>query len=410
MVKARSRVSGVVLSGPLAPFGEAFRAELVSRGYTARSTVPQLRQMGRLSCWLQEQEQEVTDLQELRVEEFLAAQRASGRYRAQWSRPGLLCLLKVLREQGVAMSSAPTSPVSSTEALLGSFTRYLLQERGLAAGTVSGYVAHARAFLAGLAPLELGALTGREVTAGVLAQAGRGAAVSTTQNFVAGVRAFLRYCFLEGLVATDLSEAALAVTGRRRSRLPQGISPAQRRALLASCDRRTALGRRDYAIILSLLRLGLRRGELARVRLEDLDWRAGEVVIRGKAGCAERLPLPADVGEAIAGYLRRGRPPTGDRAVFLRARAPFTPIDAATVSSTVRRACRGAGIATMGAHRLRYSLACQMVATGVPLIQIGQVLRHKSLQSTAIYARVDLDRLRELAVPWPDTGPTRVPR
>jgi site-specific recombinase XerD len=360
--------------------------------------------VGRFSRWLQEQALTAAELDEGRVEEFLAVQRAAGRCRSQWSGVGLRCLLEVLRGQGVAAGSAPTSPESATEVLLAAFARYLLEERGLAAGTVCGYVAHTRQFLTGLPALELSALTAREVTAAVLAQAGRGGAVSTTQNFVAGLRAFLRYCFLEGLVDTDLSEAALAVTGRRRSPLPQGISPAQGRALLASCDRRTALGRRDYAIILSLLRLGLRRSELAGVTLEDLDWRAGEVTIRGKAGRTDRLPLPADVGAAIAGYLSRGRPDSSRRELFLRALAPFTPIDPGTVSSTVRRACRRAGIASMGAHRLRHTLACQMVAAGVPLIQIGQVLRHKSLQSTAIYARVDVERLRGLAVPWPTGG------
>lgn len=410
MVKARSRVSGVVLVGPLAPFREVFQDELRAGGYTQRSAVPQLRQMGRLSRWLQEQALTAAELNERRVEEFLEVQRAGGRHRSQWSRVGLRCLLEVLREQGVAPGCAATSGYSATEALLASFGRYLLQERGLAAGTACGYVAHASQFLTGLPPLELGALTAREVTAAVLAQADRGGAVSTTQNFVAGLRAFLRYCFVEGTVDTDLSEAALAVTGRRRSRLPQGISTAQGRALLTSCDRRTALGRRDYAIILSLLRLGFRRSELAAVTLEDLDWRAGEVAIHGKAGRAERLPLPADVGAAIAAYLSRGRPASSRREVFLRARAPFTPIDGATVSSTVRRACRRAGIESMGAHRLRHTLACQMVAAGVPLVQIGQVLRHKSLQSTAIYARVDVERLRELAVPWPSKGPTGVPQ
>ena len=165
------------------------------------------------------------------------------------------------------------------------------------------------------------------------------------------------------------------------------------------------MGRRDYAIILSLLRLGLRRGELAAVTLDDLDWRAGEVVIHGKGGRTDRLPLPADVGASIAGYLSRGRPPSRQRELFLRARAPFTSIDAATVSSTVRRACRRAGIASIGAHRLRHTMACQMVEAGVPLVQIGQVLRHQSLQSTGIYARVDVERLRELALPWPGAVP-----
>ena len=405
MVRAKSRVSGVVLSGPLESFADAYRAELQGRGYTQRSVVPQLRQVGRLSRWLQDQELTAEQLDEARVEAFLAVQRAQERHRSQWSRSGLLCLLDVLRELGVAGVRGPVRPGSDTEALLGVFERYLLEERGLAIGTVVGYVAHARRFLGGLSGRELHELDASEVMAAVLCEVGRGVSVSAAQNFVAGLRAFLRYCFLDGRLGTDLGGAALAVTGRRRSPLPQGISAGQARALLDSCDRRTALGRRDYAIILSLLRLGLRRGELAAVTLDDLDWRAGEVVIHGKGGRTDRLPLPADVGASIAGYLSRGRPPSRQRELFLRARAPFTSIDAATVSSTVRRACRRAGIASIGAHRLRHTMACQMVEAGVPLVQIGQVLRHQSLQSTGIYARVDVERLRELALPWPGAVP-----
>ena len=405
MVRAKSRISEVVLSGPLAAFADAYRAELHGRGYTQRSVVPQLRQVGRLSRWLQDQELAAEQLDEDRVEAFLAVQRAQGRHRSQWSRSGLLCLLDVLRELGVAGVRVPVRPGSDNEALLGSFERYLLVERGLAIGTVAGYVAHARRFLAGLSGRELHDLDASEVSAAVLREVDRGVSVSAAQNFVAGLRAFLRYCFLVGRLGVDLAGAALAVTGRRRSPLPQGISPVQARALLNSCDRRTGLGRRDHAIILSLLRLGLRRGELAAVTLDDLDWRAGEVVIHGKGDRTDRLPLPADVGASIASYLSRGRPPSHQRVLFLRARAPFTPIDAGTVSSTVRRACRRTGIASIGAHRLRHTMACQMVDAGVPLVQIGQVLRHQSLQSTGIYARVDVERLRELALPWPGAVP-----
>lgn len=400
MVRARSRVSGVVVSGVLEPFVGSYRRELEKRGYSPRSVVPQLRQMGRLSRWLQGQGLTAAELDDTRLEAFLAVQRAGGRHRSEWSRPGLRCLLDVLGELGVARPGS-VSPGSETEVLLGSFERYLLDERGLAIGTVAGYVAHAGRFLGGLSGQELHGLEASQVTSAVLREVDRGASVSAAQNFVAGLRAFLRYCFVEGRIGTDLTGAALAVTGRRRSPLPQAISPGQARALLDSCDRRTALGRRDHAIILSLLRLGLRRGELAAVTLDDLDWRAGEVVIRGKGGRVDRLPLPADVGAAIAGYLGRGRPPSSHRELFLRARAPFGPIDASTVSSTVRRACRRAGIASVGAHRLRHTMACQMIDASVPLVQIGQVLRHQSLQSTAIYARVDVERLRLLAAPWP---------
>jgi len=246
MVTAKSRVSGVVLTGPLAPFCDAYRLELNARGYTPRSVVPQLRQAGRLSRWLQGQGLTAAQLDERQVEEFLAVQRAGGRHRSQWSRSGLRCLLDVLREHGVAGVCVPAPTASDIGVLLGSFERYLLHERGLAPGTVCGYVAHARRFLNGLSPKELHRVAAGEVTAAVLRESGRGGSVSAVQNFVAGLRAFLRYCFLEGLLGADLSGAALAVTGRRRSPLPQGISRAQARALLACCDRRTALGRRDY--------------------------------------------------------------------------------------------------------------------------------------------------------------------
>jgi integrase len=157
-------------------------------------------------------------------------------------------------------------------------------------------------------------------------------------------------------------------------------------------------------MILILLRLGLRAGETSRLRLDDLDWRAGELVVRGKGAREDRLPLPADVGEAIAAYLARGRPRSARREVFLGARAPFAPIASETVSSTVRRACRRAGVAEIGAHRLRHTAACQMIAAQVPLVQIAGVLRHQSLQSTALYARLDLDQLRRVAAPWPSGG------
>lgn len=225
--------------------------------------------------------------------------------------------------------------------------------------------------------------------------------VAAVQNFRAGLRAFLRFCFTEGILAVDLSGAALAVTGRRRVFLPRGIEPAQARALLSSCDRRTAQGRRDHAMLVVLLGLGLRAGEVARLRLDDLDWRAGELIIRGKGARLDRLPMPTQVGDAITDYLRRGRPRSDRREVFLRARAPFGPIATGTVGSTVRRACRRAGIAEVGPHRLRHTLACEMVRAEVPLVEIAAVLRHASLQSSAIYARVDLDTLRGLAAPWP---------
>lgn len=401
MAGPSSRVCRVLMTGPLAPFADAYAAKLKRRGYTPLTTVSELRQVGRLSRWLEVGGLAAADLSVERVEQFLVWQRSGGRHRGEWSRPGLVCLLELLVGLGVVAVEQPRPASSPTDLLLACFDRYLLTERGLAAGTIEGYVTHARWFLDRVPSGRLAELSAGEVTGAVLCKAASGVSVSTAQYFVSALRAFLRFCFIEGLLGVDLSRAALSVTGRRRSSLPRGISTADARALLCSCDRRRALGRRDYAVIITLLRLGVRRGELARLTLDDIDWRAGELLIRGKGSRHDALPLPVDVGQAIAAYLRRGRPVSDRREVFLSARAPYEPIASGTVASTVRRACRRAGIAEVGAHRLRHTTACEMVSAGVPLVRIGQVLRHRSLQSTAIYARVDLEQLRPLAQPWP---------
>ncbi len=402
MARSMSRVSRVLMTGPLAPFAEAYRAELVERGYAPLSVVSELRQAARFSRWLEAGELTVAEVSEARVAEFFEWQRANWRHRHSWSRPGLRCLLDVLRGLGMFVAEEPEVAASPTDVLLARFERYLIAERGLASGTVALYSACVLRFVEGLAPDRgIAGLVAGDVTAAVLRES-EIVSVSATQNFVSGVRWFLRFCFIEGLVESDLSRAALLARGRSSSPLARGISTADARALLDCCDRRQALGRRDYAIIVTLLRLGLRRGEVAGLRLDDIDWRAGELVVRGKGAREERLPLPADVGEAIAAYLRRGRPQSSRREVFLRSKAPYEPIASGTVASTVRRACRRAGISEFGSHRLRHTAACEMVKANVPLVRIGQVLRHRSLQSTAIYARVDVERLRALAAPWPE--------
>jgi integrase/recombinase XerD len=264
----------------LAPFVEDYRRELRERGYTERSAVGELRQVARFSCWLQAGRLSVSELAAGRVEEFLGWQRAVGRHRSQWSRPGLVCLLDVLRGLGVLAAGEPAQVGSPAEVLLAGFGRYLAAERGLASGTVGGYVSHARRFLDGLpAGTGLAGVRARDVTEAVLRESAA-VSVSATQFFVAGLRSFLRFCFIERRMPVDLSQAALPVTGRRRSLLPRGITKAEARALLGGCDRRSALGRRDYAMLVTLLRLGLRASEVARLRLDDIDWRAGELVVR----------------------------------------------------------------------------------------------------------------------------------
>jgi integrase/recombinase XerD len=405
MGRPTTPVSEVVIAGPLACFAADFRSALRDTGHTPLSAVTQLRLMAHLSLWLDAGGLTAADLTGERIEAYLRARRAAGR---TWlcSRRGLTPLLDVLAARRALPADPPPVPGSPTDVLLAAFGRYLRSERGLDASTAAAYVARAARFLSRCAPdRELGTLTARDVTAAVLAESATHS-VGATQYFVAALRAFLRFCHLEGWVGADLSAAALSVTGRRTSSLPQGISPAAARALLHSCDRRRAIGRRDYAVLVTLLRLGLRASEVTALALNAIDWRAGEIVVHGKGRRADRLPLPADVGEAISGYLQRGRPKTARREVFLTAVAPIAPLLRGAISSIVRRACRRAGVAPVGAHRLRHTLACAMVRSGVPLPGIGQVLRHRSLASTAIYARVDVEALRRLAQPWPG-GPIR---
>lgn len=396
MARPTSRVTRVEVAGPLAPFVAAYTTRLRERGYTPLSVVNELRQVAHLSRWLQEGGLGVGDLTSQRLDRFLDVRRAGGH--GACSVQGLAPLFEVL---GPLPEELAPAPISASEVVLGSFRAYLREERGIGAGTAAAYVGYARRFLADHAPDgDLSVLTATDVVGAVHAECLR-VSVASAQYFVAGLRSFLRFCFVDGLVAVDLAAAALAVTGRRRSSLPKGIGRTNAMALLSGCDRRRRDGRRDYAILLILLRLGLRAGEVAGLTLDDIDWWAADLVVHGKGGRADRLPLPADVGEAIAGYLRRGRPRSSRREVFLRAIAPVAPLGRGGVSSVVRRACRRVGIEPVGAHRLRHTLACEMVAAGVPLVEISEVLRHRSISSTGIYARVDLDTLRGIALPWP---------
>jgi integrase len=217
---------------------------------------------------------------------------------------------------------------------------------------------------------------------------------------VTALRSLLRYLHLEGK-APDLAAAVPVVAGWRGSQLPRGLEPQQAARVLAACDRGTAAGRRDYAMLILLAGLGLRACEVAALELDDLDWQRGELVIRGKGDRQERLPLPADVGEAVSAYLVQGRPRVESRRLFVGVRAPFGDLTSSGVRAVVGYACDRAGIARFAAHRLRHTVATEMLRAGAGLPDIGQVLRHRSLSTTAIYAKVDRAALRELAQAWP---------
>jgi site-specific recombinase XerD len=399
MARPTSKVTKVEIEGPLTPFVAAYRSRLEESGYTPLTIVNELRRVAHLSRWMQVGRLGASDLRIAHVEQFLAPRRAARGSRA-CSFQGLVPMIEVINEE-VLCDRSTSPPKSAHEAILDEFHTYLLAERGLAACTAGAYVDRARRFLESCPEDgDLADLRAGDVTRAVQREAAR-VSVGSTQYFVAGLRAFLRFCFVEALVGADLSGAALAATGRRRSSLPKGISGVDAAALLRSCDRRRSDGRRDHAVLLLLVRLGLRAGEVAGLVLDDIDWRAGEIVVRGKGRRQDRLPLPVDVGEAIAGYLRRGRPRTIRRDLFLRALAPVGPLGRGGVSSIVRRACRRADIAPVGAHRLRHTLACDLVAADAGLAEIGELLRHRGITSTAIYARVDVETLRTLAQPWP---------
>jgi integrase len=290
------------------------------------------------------------------------------------------------------------------EELLGLYRAWLLVERGVTPGTARGYLDCVRPFVATRASgdaLEFTRVTAADVTAFVLA-ACPGRAVGSAKLIVCALRSLLRWLHVTGQVPVSLAAAVPSVAGWRLSGLPKGLEPGQLRSLLGACDRRTPTGRRDYAIMLLLARLGLRAGEVARLGLDDIDWRRGEIAVFGKGDRGERLPLPADVGVAIAGYLRRGRPGTAQgRSVFVRVHAPLRALTTGGVTMVVFDAAQRAGLGRIHAHRLRHTAATAMLQAGSPLAEVGQVLRHRSALTTAIYAKVDRDALAVLARPWP---------
>jgi integrase/recombinase XerD len=400
MARRRSRAGTGEIEGPLAPLVADYASRLRRSDYTASTIAKLLRQAAHLSRWMQSSKLDAADLTTERIVRFLSERRAAKGTRS-CSFQGLAPLLEVLAEQGKLAGPVTSSRDDDADETLVRFHAYLLTERGLAPCTAGAYVQRAHRFVAELPEGRvLADIIAADVTEAVRREAGRVSAGSV-QYFVAGIRAFLRFCFLQGLTGTDLSPAALAVSARRRSLLPRGISRADATALLRCCDRRRAGGRRDYAVLVVLLRLGLRASEVAGLMLEDVDWRVGEVVVRGKGNRADRLPLPVDVGEAVVAYLRQGRPRTARRELFLHARAPFGPLSRQGVCGLVRVACERAGIAPVGPHRLRHTLACDLLAAEAGLPEIGEVLRHRAVSSTAIYARADVETLRHLARPWP---------
>jgi site-specific recombinase XerD len=292
-------------------------------------------------------------------------------------------------------------PAGDSTAMLAEFRRWLGWERGLSPVPVRCYFKQAKYFLAAAGgPGAVGSLDAGKVTA-FMVDWSRDCSTGSAKAMVTSLRAFLRFARATGRTAVPLAGAVPAVASWRLSGLPRGLAAAEIEMLLAGCDRETAVGLRDYAVLSLLARLGLRGAEAAGLQLDDIGWRAGEVAITGKGGRTERLPLPAPAGEALATWLAGGRPGCESRAVFVTMRRPYRQLTPDAVRQVMGRACDHAGLERRGAHRLRHALAAEMLRAGASLPEAGQILRHRSQLSASLYAKVDQDALRPLARPWP---------
>ena len=400
----------VVLSrapeGPLASHIGLFARSLSGQGYTLNSIHRQVLLAACFSRWLKQQGVALRSITSDHPPRYL-------RYRARRVRPNpgdvaaLRHLLDFLRSKGVIpaekMSACALTPA---ERCTQAYEHHLREARGLASATIANYVPFIRSFLKdrfGDEPITLSHLCASDVVRFVQRQAPR-LHPKRAKLLTSALRSFLQYACYRGKTKLDLAAAVPVVANWSMSSIPRAIHADQVRQLLAGINRRSAMGCRDYAILLLLARLGLRSGEVAFLELDDIDWSTGKLSVRGKSGRRSELPLPAEVGEAIAAYLRHGRPQSTDRRVFLRAKAPIHGFRGASgVGSIVRHCILRAGLdtPTYGAHQFRHGLATELLRQGASLGEIGELLGHHNPQTTKIYTKVDLDVLRTLALPWP---------
>ena len=381
-----------------------FEVELLQQGFKPSTVVRKKKLFADLNDWLQVHELSVGDLSFQLVDRFLFDRRSAG-YARHKTHETLRPILNYLYR--LKLTPPLEAPVSKDPAsvILDRYRIFLTAERSLAMVTAARYIDCLRPFLSQRVldgGLDLRNLRPADVTAFVVArcpQLNAGVAKLT----VTALRSFLGFLHLDGVTERSLVHAAPKVLRRRLAGLPKGLEPDQVRRLLAACDVDTAVGCRDLAILTLLVRLGLRRGEVARLRLDDIDWRAGTISVHGKGNCYERVPLPPDVGHRVAEYLQHGRPTDAQgRTVFVRHFAPHHALSTARVSTIVADAARRAGLGRVHAHRLRHTAATELLRAGASLPEIGQLLRHRHTATTAIYAKVDRDNLRLIARPWPE--------
>jgi site-specific recombinase XerD len=394
--------------GLFGPHLDSFVATRCQLGY-ARSTVrEQLRLLENLDRWLERNNLALVDLQEPVVHRFLEERRSQGCHR-RMDASVLQRFLGHLREKDAIPALAPVVDTSPLATLRQRYEHYLRKERGLSPATVTGYWPFIRRFLVerfGNALLCLREVVSQDISTFLLRHA-RSGTPKVVQLMVTALRSFFRFLFRYAETDCDLAAAVPTVPQWRLAEVPKYLTPAEVEQVIQACQRDTAAARRDHAIILLLARLGLRASEVIGLELDDVDWRAGVLTVRGKGGYHDRLPLPADVGEAMASYLRHQRPPCTTRRLFIRTKAPHRGFaQPSSISTIVCRALTRAGLRPgfKGSHILRHSLATGLLRAGASLGEIGEILRHRVPNTTEIYAKVDIRGLRSLALPWPTEG------
>jgi site-specific recombinase XerD len=399
-----SKVPRSRVLGPLADYADGLRTELDRLGYTAMSKEIKVNQVGRLSRWMADQRLGAGDLDRARLTAFLATM-ASSRRRPR-TVAAMKPLLDVLRSRGVLSDMECVEPLGPLDELMDDYHTWMIADRGLAVRTIGRYEVTARRFLtgrvtSGRSSIGVRGVTTTAVTEFLLAETSRGLARGSLQGRVAEMRSLLRFLYLKEFLDSEVARAVPPLPGWKDTAVPPRMAAAQVQALLASCDLATRAGMRDHAMLGLLWRLGLRSAEVASLSLDNMLWRAGEVVVRGKGQRDDRLPLPTDVGDSVTRYILKARPHSESRSLFLTVHAPHRPLWPTAVSQVVWRQSRRAGQTPFRAHHLRHALATDLLDRGVRLPEIAQVLRQRDLATTAVYAKVDHTTLRQLALPWP---------
>lgn len=392
-------------TGPLVPHLDAFAAVLSGQGYSRSTTKVKIRAISKLSQWLQKRHLVIEDLNESCINKFIRYRKKRNLLRSG-DQLALKQFITFLREEGILSAFVPEIKASDIQRIENSFAQYLQQERGLSQATVDNYLPTIRRFLTERfrkRKILFEKLRTQDISKFVLRYA-HTMSPGRAQTMVNALRSFFRFLQQRGEIAIDLAAAVPAVAKWQFSEIPKFLQPEQVKHILESCDRSTSTGKRNYAILLLMSQLGLRAGEIVHMELDDILWETGELIVKGKSSRDEKLPLPHDVGQAIATYLRDIRPRCSSRRLFIRMVAPLRGFSSSvTVCTIVRDSLARAGINTgfKGAHLFRHTLATNMLRGGANITEIGEILRHQHPNATEIYTKVDFASLRTIAQLWP---------